>query len=288
MGSYEKKHMLWQWRLIYLRCICPIAMSRLFCLVPSWNRRFHLFLSGLGLRVENSNGIMQGWGAVFQNDISATQGFRGCSIIWAAGVLIVLLCTLIQSHKLHTSLKGARLLGENIYESAVLMAPVYIGSLQPKVYVPAGFMPGEMTWLLRHAGNRRFDRLRRTLVVLITALHWFNPVMWLYYYMWSMDEEMDFDDRTVHGKSAKIRQQYAQGILNFYREKKPSLLSLLNTGERYTSKRARRMMYQKWDTGKNQIIAFLLLSLMVFLCFFMLPLRMAIAGDSWGQQNTLK
>lgn len=285
MRGYEKKHMLWQWRLVYLRCICPIAMSSLFCLVPSWNRWFHLFLSGLGLQIQNNNGIMQGWGAVFQNNISVTRGFRGCSIIWAAGVLIVLLCALVQNHKLHASLKNAHLLGENIYEATVLRAPVYIGLISTKIYVPAGFMPGEMTWLLRHAGHHHFDRFRRTLVVLITALHWFNPVMWLYYYMWSLDEEMDFDDRTVHGKSAKIRQQYAQGILNFYREKKPSLLSPLSAGERHTSKRAMRMMYQKWDTGKNQMISFLLLSLMLFLCFFMLPLRMAIAGDRWGQQN---
>lgn len=288
MGSYEKRHMLWQWRLIYLRCICPIAMSSLFCLVPSWNRQFHLFLAGLGLTIENSNGIMQGWGAVFQNSISTTPGFRGCSITWAVGVFTVLFCTLIQSHKLHASLKDARLLGENIYESTVLRTPVYIGILSPRIYVPAGFLPAEMTWLLRHAQAHRFDRLRRTLVVLITALHWFNPVMWLYYYMWSQDEEMDFDDRTVRGKGIKIRQQYAQGILNFYRDKKPSLLSLLSSGERHTTKRARRMMYQEWDTGKKQITAFLLLSLMVFLCFFMLPLRMAIAGDSWGQQPPAK
>lgn len=288
MGSFEKKHMLWQWRLVYLRCICPIAMSSLFCLVPSWNRRFHLFLSGLGLKIENSNGIMQGWGAVFQNNISVTQGFRGCSIIWAAGVVIVLLCTLIQNHKLHAALKNAHLLGENIYESPVLRAPVYIGFLHTKIYVPTGFMPGEMTWLLRHAGTHRLDGLRRTLVVLITAIHWFNPVMWLYYYLWNLDEEMDFDDKTVHGKSAKVRQQYAQGILNFYREKKPSLLSLLSTGERYTSKRAMRMMYQKWDTGGKQASALILLSLMVFLCFFMLPLRMAIAGNSWGQQSAAR
>ena len=52
MRNQEKKFMKWEWWLVYLRSLCPVALSSPICFFDSWNRQYHLFLSTLGLTIE--------------------------------------------------------------------------------------------------------------------------------------------------------------------------------------------------------------------------------------------
>ncbi|MCD7825743.1 MAG: M56 family metallopeptidase [Clostridiaceae bacterium] len=285
LRNLERKHMIWEWRIVYLRSVCPVALSSIFCAVPAWNRKFHQLLADIGLTLEKDSGVMRSWRAVFEGEITTTVGFRGCAIIWIFGVAAVLFCAAFYQIRLRRALRGAALLGENIYEAALLRSPVQLGVIHRRLYLPKGFQTRDLFWLLRHMEKHRWDSIRRALVTFITALHWFNPVFWLYYYWWNIDLEMHLDDRTLRANHWKRQREYAQAVLNFDRETREtprSLLSMVSVGERGTAGRARRLMYQRQDSAGNGLSAVLLLSLTLLLCFFLLPIRLAWAGGTWG------
>lgn len=283
MKNHEKKYVIWEWRLVYLRSICPIALSSPLCMIPAWNRRFHLFLSEMGLAVEGDRGVMNSWMSIYQENIKTTTAFKICSIMWAAGVIVVLLCALINQKRLHNVLASAKVLGENILESSAIQMPVRIGVLHKKIYVPEGFSPQEISWLLKHMEYHRLDNPKRIVVTLISAIHWFNPAMWLYYYLWNMDEEMALDEKTVYRKNAATVTSYAQGLLNFSKvQENKVVLSMLSVYERNTEKRAYRMMYPKWDTSRSKLLEILLLSVLAIWFFLLVPIQLAWSGGTWG------
>lgn len=298
LRNYKKKYMLWGWRIFYLRSICPVALSSAFCLTPVWNRSYHLFLTNLGLSIEDNSGIMRSWRAVFENEVSATPAFKICSIIWAVGVIGALLMALGYQRRLKKQLKGAKRLGENIYESEQINVPVWFGMFHKKIYLPQGFQTQEIAWLLRHVEAHRLAAIKRILVGVITVIHWCNPVMWLYYYWWKHDEEMAADEQTVYGKGMASCKEYAQSILNFNKDfnvtagknRKVDKAAILFSGiiEGNTEKRAYRMLYQKRDRTSDKFVVLLLLSLVLIFCFFLTPMKIAWSGGTWGNGNSNK
>lgn len=280
---YERKYAIWEWRFVYLRCICPIALSSPLCMVPSWNRRFHLLLSELGLALENRSGIMNSWKAVFEGKITTTSAFRACTVIWLAGVAVILLATVINYIRVRISLSSAKLLGENVYESEYIKSPIRIGLFKEKIYLPKGTMVYEVMWYMEHIQYHQDDVIRRILVTVITAIHWFNPVIWLYYYLWCLDEEIDKDERTIESNREKSPSSYAQALLHFLQlPKKHIMPSILTKYERCIEKRASHLMYQKKDTVKNVLAALLALFILLIWLFFLVPLQIAWLGGTWG------
>lgn len=289
MRNYEKKFMKWEWRIVYLRSICPIALSSAICIFPIVNRRYHLFLSELGLHIKNQVGIMNSWSTVFIKKIDTTVTFEVCAIIWVAGIAVVLLGAFLAQRRVQDALVQVKELGEDIYESAVLSVPVRLGLVHKRQYLPKNIQTKEMAWYLKHIEKHSFENTRRFFVVCITAIHWFNPVMWLFYVLWSHDEEYMADESTVYKANTEVCRDYAQGILNFKQKEKQIVMSLFSIYEGNITKRARRMMYQKWDSTSGKLLKMLLLSLLLILCFFLLPMKMAWSGGTWqGSAESVK
>lgn len=302
MRRHRRKYMMWEWKLLYLRSICPLAMTSLLLVVPGLNHYYHLFLNRLGFTMQGVSGMMFHWSDIFRRHITVTMAFKGCSIIWAAGVVILLLHLALTQRNLRIYFADAKEIGENIYESELIELPVQLGVFWKKIYLPKGYQTRETAWLLRHMESRKTEPIRRFLVVLITVIYWINPVMWFYYYLWSKDNEILGDECIVYGRKDIFRLQYAQGILNFrksqkyvkdengnYVEKKmPNIFSFLTIFEREPEERARRMMYQKWYTSGSRLSAFFWIILTCFLLFCVSPLHRMWSYGGTASKNQEK
>ncbi|RKI41511.1 hypothetical protein D7V86_09110 [bacterium D16-51] len=296
LRNYEKKYTIWGWRIFYLRSICPVALSSALCLFPLLNRKYHLLLANLGLSVAGkTGGIMSSWRVVYQGKVTAAGAFKICSIIWVIGIAVIFCLAVISNRRFRKELKKANQLGEGIYESSSLSVPVSLGFVHKKLYLPKGFQAKEMGWLLRHMEAHRFAGVRSVLAGLVLTVHWFNPVMWLYYFWWKSDMEMAADEKTVYRKNESVRKEYAQGILNFNkalsgevnRKSKPDNGIILFPGiiEGNIEKRAYRMLYRRRDLKRDRLAAVLLLSVIVIFCFLLAPIKLAWDGGTWGKGN---
>ena len=295
LRNFEKKYTIWAWWLFFLRSICPDALSSVVCIVPLWNRKYQKILSQFGLTIHDNNGILRSWKSVFQNDISVTETFQICSIIWITGVLGILVFATFNLRKLKKELKSAKVIGTAIYEADTISVPVRLGFFRGKLYLPEGFQTKEMTWLLPHTEIHAKETLKRILVLLVMAVHWFNPVMWLYHYWWNHDMEMAADDKTVFGKNDSERRAYAQGLINFRKETSKGINKgiwggpfFIGIREEKTEKRAHRMMYPKLDKSSDKCLSWMILSLVLVFIFLLRPIQIAWAGGTWGNGTTPK
>lgn len=289
LRNFRKKYTVWIWWIFLLRSICPVSLSSALCIVPSWNRLYHRILNQMGLTIRDGKGIMRSWIAVFKNEIAAADTFMICSIIWVAGVIGILLFALINAYRVKKDLQSAKMLVEGIYETNRIAVPLQLGFFRRKLYVPDGFLAKEMKWVLRHLEVHRKDGAAHFFMLFVMAVHWFNPVMWIYYYWWNHDMEMAADDRTVKGEAVSERKAYAQGLINFAREKKPVHGMAITSGpffigirEENMRKRAYRMMYQGGVRTSDTLFAFLVFSLVIVFCFLLRPMQIAWNGGTWG------
>lgn len=289
LRNFRKKYTVWIWWVFLLRSICPVSLSSALCIVPSWNRFYHRILNQMGLTIQDGKGIMRSWMAVFKNEVTAADTFMVCSIIWVAGVIGILLFVLINSHRVKKDLQSAGTLIEGIYETNLTAVPLQLGFFHRRLYVPDGFFAKEMKWILRHSEMHRMDGAARFFMLFVMAVHWFNPVMWIYYYWWNQDMEMAADDRTVKGETVSEKKAYAQGLINFAKEKK-TVRGMAITGgpffagirEGNIRKRAYRIMYQGGVRTSDTLFAFLVLSLVIVFCFLLRPMQVAWNGGTWG------
>lgn len=291
----ERRHMMWQWKFLFLRSICPFFISSMLCFRPVWNRRFYIFLGNLGFSMRDKKGVIFGVRDVFTKSIYVTEGFKICSVLWLCGALLFLLYQLYNKFRMTISFAAAKELGEDIYEVSAIHLPVQTGILHKSLFLPLEFHTSELKWLMRHMESRGMEPLKRVILMVILSIHWFNPVMWLYYYLWSKDNEIHADERAVYHGNMMKRREYAQSIMNFrrrvythknaagiYEEDKISdNFGIYVVYERDTEKRARRMMYQRWDGMGKRLFAKTLLC-GVLMCYFLLaPLNKVWAGGSW-------
>lgn len=138
MRNQEKKFMKWEWWLVYLRSLCPVALSSPICFFDSWNRQYHLFLSTLGLTIEEQSGIMNSWSAVFLHPVHMTKAFTVCAVTWAAGVFLVLFSAFFVQRRVKQTLMQGKEIGEDILESGTTSVPVRFGFFHKIHVVPAG------------------------------------------------------------------------------------------------------------------------------------------------------
>ena len=103
--------------------------------------------------------------------------------IWILGILMILIFSLVSVLRLKRQLKVTRLVKKNIYEVSDLKTPFVLGMIRPKIYLPAGLSDAERKYILMHEQIHieRKDHLIKIFAFLITIVHWFNPMAWVFF-----------------------------------------------------------------------------------------------------------
>ena len=138
-------------------------------------------------------------------------------LLWAAGVLALLLWYLAQSLRLRRQVAGAAEVMSGVYESAQISAPFLAGLLRPRIYLPAGLTGPGRDCVLAHerAHLRRRDHWTLALWTVLAALHWFNPLVWLAFRAVRRDLETACDEAAVRTLGDERRADYGETLLAF-------------------------------------------------------------------------
>ena len=135
--------------------------------------------------------------------------------VWLAGMatcalLMVFFYARTSFKKKHeTSVKG-------VYMSDHVLTPMVMGIFRPKIVLPASVNPEAAGNILLHERThiKRGDHIAKPLFLLIAAVHWFNPLVWLAYRLAVRDMEMAVDEAVLRASSADTRKAYATELLN--------------------------------------------------------------------------
>lgn len=258
------------WGILFLRAVCPLGMSSPVCLYDSWNRQFHTLLRSLGLEISPDHGLLTGWRYVFEGNIKASAAYRSCVLIWLIGMVLLFLGTTGKQLRLERKLKQhSRCLFDRIYQSGLLAFPVRTGLVKGRIYLPEKFLAKEMKDVIAYEQlrKRRGDDLWRKGAFLVCCIHWWNPGMWLAYYLFWRDQNMACDAAFVK-KTAMEPSQCVQLLANMKKDKERKVsFSLVSGYEGDLFHRAETLLYLKkrplWQNG----VAAFLVTLIVFWAF---------------------
>ncbi len=241
------------WGIVLFRLLCPISFQSVFSFIPSTQ-----VLPQAILVSDNTSSwkINSGFQAVdnavnpyFYETSPAVMrsNINIFAVIWMIGIAVLLVYSVISLLFLNKKLVGAVRLRKNIYLADHIASPFVIGVFHPKIYLPSGLSEQDQEYILLHEQThiQRFDHIIKIIAFLTLAVHWFNPAVWLAFFLCAQDMEMSCDESVMKHMNTDIRREYSALLLSLATGKKIIAGTPLAFGEGDTKKRIYNVMRYK-------------------------------------------
>ena len=159
-----------------------------------------------GVAASGTDAVISGTSAGTGTDARAWTypvWFRVLSMVWLAGMLGFLgyhaYSYLRISNRIHRPDSGVRQVEPGICEIDGGHLSFVMGLVHPVIYLSSGLDPESRKVVLCHerVHLQRRDYLFKPAALVICCVHWFNPLVWLAFYLMNMDCEMSCDEKVV-------------------------------------------------------------------------------------------
>mgnify|MGYP002765611901 FL=1 len=205
--------------------------------------------------------------------------FRVLSMVWLAGMLVFLgyhaYSYLRMRNRIHRPDSGVRQVEPGICEIDGGHLSFVMGLIHPVIYLSSGLDPESRKVVLCHerVHLQRRDYLFKPAALVICCVHWFNPLVWLAFYLMNMDCEMSCDEKVVKLLGEESKKIYSYTLLEeasggeWKRYRGGSICALLSFGEDHVKNRIRHVLdYRKPPFWVMIGAAAVLVILVVCLC----------------------
>ena len=149
---------------------------------------------------------------------------------------------------------------DNIYLAEHLDTPFVMGIIRPKIYLPASLTGDEKKYILLHEKMhiRRLDHVIKVVSFFVLCLHWFNPLVWIAFFVSGGDMEMSCDEAVIKELGRGIKKEYSSSLLTLATGRRIIGVTPLAFGEGDTKGRIKNILnYKKpalWVVALSLII----------------------------------
>jgi len=214
------------------------------------------------------------------------QWWQFMAITWGAGVIVFLFIHCLKHYRLvkmadHWSedIKDKQVLAlmESIKEDLGLSghislhlcpnigSPMMIGVFRPRILLPvADISQGELRFILKHelVHYKRKDLWYRYLLLFATALHWFNPVIYLMIKVVNAQCEISCDAEVVRNSNKNTRYQYCKTIAGML-ENQSKIKTVLSTNFYGGKNGMKKRFLSIMDTSKKRVGLFIICATLI-------------------------
>lgn len=189
------------------------------------------------------------------------------SYIWITVAVLIILYGAISYIILRVKMSNSVLLKDNIYQSDKISSPFILGFISPKIYIPFSLDEKAYDYVLAHEKYHiaRYDYYIKAFAFILLAVHWFNPLCWLAYYLMTKDMEMSCDERVL-SENTDIKKAYSTALLSCAVNGKISKITPLCFGENSVKARIKNILKFKKPKTIVSIIVFILCLLTIVGC----------------------
>ena len=230
------------WVLVAFRLICPFSIESEFSVMPSENIVSQSVASSEVSRqtvtgnigvADNSEKISPEVGGDSDEQESPQQSvtprielikpkrsvkqniLHYSAYVWIIGLVVIAVYGVVSYVILRRRVSEAVRLRDNIYQCDRIASPFMMGIIRPKIYLPFSLSEQNMGYVIAHeqAHIRRRDNLTKIFAFALTAVYWFNPIIWLAYVLLCRDIELACDESVIRGKDTAVRKAYSTALL---------------------------------------------------------------------------
>ena len=203
-------------------------------------------------------------------------------LVWAIGVLALLLAALVSVWKLRRRVQASIELTKGVRLCDAIDTPFLLGLFRPTVYLPSQLSQQERDVVLAHeaAHKTHGDCIWKLLGYGILCVYWFYPPVWLGYGLFCHDLELACDERAVKRLSLEEKKRYASVLLSCSVPRGSFPVCPLAFGEVGVKERVKRVLDKK--PAKALIALALAVCLVIGVCFLTAKQDEQIYGLSAG------
>lgn len=284
---------LFLWALAGLRLCLPFSIQSAWSLVPS-EKILDYETAQYAAKPEITSGIAALNRAVnpaFGESFAATPAasvnplqvwMHLAGIVWAVGVLALLLAALVSVWKLRRRVQASIELTKGVRLCDAIDTPFLLGLFRPTVYLPSQLSQRERDVVLAHeaAHKTHGDCIWKLLGYGILCAYWFYLPIWLGYTLFCRDLELACDERAVKRLSFEEKKRYASVLLSCSVPRGSFPVCPLAFGEVGVKERVKRVLDKK--PAKALIALALAVCLVIGVCFLTAKQDEQIYGLSAG------
>jgi beta-lactamase regulating signal transducer with metallopeptidase domain len=224
LAKAPKKYSYILWAVALVRLIVPISFESVLSLIPVnttpvSNDVLYDISPNINTGMANIDQSISG--SLPSADVVASVNpmqvwiFIG-SLIWILGIAILLIYGMVSLIRMKGKLKNANYKKDNIYQSDNVTTPFVLGLIQPKIYLPDFLSESEKEYILLHEQThiKRFDHIIRFISYLVLCIHWYNPLVWIAFWLSGKDMEMSCDESVINQLGHSVKKDYSQSLLN--------------------------------------------------------------------------
>ena len=280
------------WALVAIRLICPIVVESPFSVVPK-GPLFDKETSNLKSEqeVQQINNLpdqnqtagkqvaeikehtaKQDETKDFWTDKRKTDSKKMLSTIWLLGMLVLTGYGIFGSLRVEYQLRFAVPVEQQIWECDTIHTSFLWGLFHPRIYLPSGMNEETKRYVIRHerAHQKRGDHWWKVVGDVLLVIYWFQPLMWIAYWIFGRDIEYACDEHVIGNLSFAERKEYAQALLLCGSGRSRRLAGPLAFGGLGVKPRIKNVLsYQK--PGRGKIAISLLVCVVVSVCFLTNP-----------------
>ena len=199
--------------------------------------------------------------------------------VWLAVGGTLLLYGLGSTLRLRLRVREAMRLRDNIWVCDAVTSPFLLGLFRPRVYLPSGMDGVQLDYVLAHerAHLRRGDHIWKPLGYVLLAVHWFNPLVWLAYWLFCRDIETACDQCVVRRLDRNEKKAYSDALLQCSQGRRMVLACPVAFGEEGVKGRIKAVLQYK-KPAFWVILAAIIACIVVAVCFLTDP----VSGGSKG------
>jgi beta-lactamase regulating signal transducer with metallopeptidase domain len=310
------------WAIVFIRLICPVFPESRFSLIPqtlvtgqaqgkgdlkenayvatvvsSNNENLRKEESGTdvnresNLKVNKENNWKETQLDNNQNRYSNNNSNKNNLIIavftyiWIAGIIVLAVYHITSYWRFKNRIKKAREVEKGVKEVSGEYLSFVFGIINPTIYLSQGLDGETRKVILYHEGVHllRRDYIIKPLTLAISCIHWFNPFVWLAFYLMNKDCEMSCDEKVVNRLGEESKKIYSYALLNeatrgLHTRKKGTVSSLISFGEDGVKSRIKHVLnYKKapfWI-----IVSAMIILILLSVCFLSNPKGKQLTQD---------
>lgn len=167
--------------------------------------------------------------------------------IWIIGIIFLVIYSIFTTIRLSKKLKSSRLVHDNIYITDNIKTPFVFGIINPKIYLPNDLSEIEKPYIIKHEQThiKRFDHIIKFVSFVVVSIHWFNPLVWIGFFLMSEDMELSCDERVIKEMGHEIKKEYSSSLLSLSTGRRIVGGSPLAFGENNTKGRIKNILNYK-------------------------------------------
>ena len=285
------------WAIVLFRLICPFSFESAVSLIPAnrapipkeaiymQNPAINTGIKMIDIPVNNTlvESLPQVNQAAGVNPVRDTIVIY--AIIWLFGITVLLCYGFITYFRLKQRLSTATLVRDNIYETDLIKTAFVMGFIEPKIIIPIDLPKNEFDYIIKHEEThiKRFDYIIKPVAFMALIIHWYNPIIWLSYYMMAKDMEMSCDESVMKNTKEDIRVNYSSSLLALS-AKQSGLLSPLAFGEGNVKSRIKNVLNYKKPSFWIMILAVIIIAF-VLISFGTDPQKIIEQSEPVNNQN---